>query len=180
MTTKTFLEQRYDAVKSVIWSDAQDEYQNKQPFEFPNEIFELQTKPNRTFNFYPDVNAKQGDTVLKPSNAKETHDSSLPNVTENQKGTVLKPWKTKQIHNWTFDFSRITGNNYIHKTISLSITSWIGFLRQIFDGRFYKFYQSTLDIKIKKHFKISALLDSVSDSALVRKTLTVELKLLGN
>lgn len=53
-------------MKSVIWSDAEDTYQNKQPFEFPNEIFELQTKPNRTFNSYPDVNAKQGDTVLKP------------------------------------------------------------------------------------------------------------------
>ena len=29
------LEQQCDAVKSIILSDAQDEYENKQPFEFP-------------------------------------------------------------------------------------------------------------------------------------------------
>ena len=31
--------------------DAQDEYENKQRFELPKETFELEIKPNRTFNF---------------------------------------------------------------------------------------------------------------------------------
>ena len=110
-------------------SDAEDEYENKQPFEFPKETSELETKPNRPFNFYPNVivkqrdttlktaNAKetrnrsypnitekQQDTVLKSSNPKQTHNSSSSNVTENQWDTVLKPSNGKQIHNLTFDF----------------------------------------------------------------------------
>ena len=130
-------------MKSVILSDVRDKYQSKQFFDFPNEIYELETKPKRTFNFYPNVNAKQRDTVLKPSKAKETHsksypivtekqrgtlkksskpketnDSFSPNVTENQRDTVLKPSNTKQIHNRTFDFPRITGNNHLQKTKS--------------------------------------------------------------
>ena len=52
------LEQEYDAAKSIILSDAQDEYENKQPFEFPNETSELETKPNRAFNLYPNVIVK--------------------------------------------------------------------------------------------------------------------------
>ena len=121
------LEQEYDAAKSIILSDAQDEYENKQPFEFPNETSELETKPNRAFNLYSNVIVKQRDTVLKPSNAKETHSTSYsnvtekqrdtilkssnpkkthkpssPNVTEKQRNTVLKPSNAKQIHNSTF------------------------------------------------------------------------------
>ena len=102
-----FLEQQYDAAKSIIFSDAQDEYENKQPFEFPKETSELETKPNRTFNLYPNVIfVKQRDTALKSSNAKETHNTSYPNVTENQKDSVLKPLNAKQIHSPTFDFPK--------------------------------------------------------------------------
>ena len=125
------MEQEYDAVKSIILSDAQDEYENKQPFEFPSETSELETKPNRAFNLYPNVIVKERDIVLKPSNAKETHSTSYPNVTEKQKdtvlkslnpkkthkpsspnvtekqrNTVLKPSNAKQIHNSTFEFPK--------------------------------------------------------------------------
>ena len=92
------LEEEYDAAKSIILSDAQDEYENKQPFEFPNETSELETKPNRAFNLYPNVIVKERDIVLKPSNAKETHSTSYPNVTEKQKDTVLKSLKPKKTH----------------------------------------------------------------------------------
>ena len=39
-TTKKLklLEQQYDAAKSIILSDGQDEYENKQPFEFPKKL----------------------------------------------------------------------------------------------------------------------------------------------
>ena len=42
-TTKKLklLEQQYDVAKSVILSDAHDEYENKQNFEFPKEFSEL-------------------------------------------------------------------------------------------------------------------------------------------
>ena len=55
------LEQQYDAAKSIILNDAHDNYENKQPFEFPKEFSELERKPNRTFN----VIETQRDTVLK-------------------------------------------------------------------------------------------------------------------
>ena len=61
----TTIEQQYDAAKSIILSDAQDEYENKQPFEFSTETSELETKPNRTFNLYPNVIVKQRDTALR-------------------------------------------------------------------------------------------------------------------
>ena len=80
-------------------SDAEDEYENKQPFEFPKETSELETKPNRTFNFYPNVIVKQRDTTLKSPKAKETHNTSYPNVTKKQKDTVLKSSNPKQTHN---------------------------------------------------------------------------------
>ena len=125
------LEQQYDAAKSIILSDAHDEYENKQPFEFPKESSELESKPNRTFTLYPNVilkqrdtalkssdakqihntsypNAtkKQRDTVLKSSNPKETNNPSSPNVIEKQKDTVLKPSSAKEIHSPTFDFPK--------------------------------------------------------------------------
>ena len=90
-------------------SDAEDEYENKQPFEFPKETSELETKPNRPFNFYPNVIVKQRDTTLKTANAKETRNTSSSNVTENQWDTVLKPSNGKQIHNPTFDFVKQKG-----------------------------------------------------------------------
>ena len=63
-------------MKSIILSDAHDKYENKQPFEFPKEFPELEIKPNRTFNLYPNVILKQRDTVLKSSNKKEIHNTS--------------------------------------------------------------------------------------------------------
>ena len=45
------LEQQYDAVKNIILSDAHDEYEKKQPFEFPKEFSELETKPNNNAIF---------------------------------------------------------------------------------------------------------------------------------
>ena len=42
------------------------------PLSFPRESSELETKPNRTFNLYPNVIVKQRYTALKSSNAKET------------------------------------------------------------------------------------------------------------
>ena len=80
-------------------SDAQDEYENKQPFEFPRETSELETKPNQTFNFYPNVIVKQRDTALKLSNAKEIHNISYPNVTEKHRDTVLKSSNPRETHN---------------------------------------------------------------------------------
>ena len=100
------LEQQYDAAKSIILSDAHDEYENKQPFEFPKEFSQLETKPNRTFNLYPNVILKQRDTVLKSSNPNETNNPSSPNIIEKQKDTVLKPSNAKQIHSPTFDFPK--------------------------------------------------------------------------
>ena len=67
---------------------------------------ELETKPSRAFNLYPNVIVKQRDTVLKPWNAKETHSTSYPNVTEKQRDTVLKPSNAERIHNPTFDFPK--------------------------------------------------------------------------
>ena len=58
-------------------SDAHEEYDNKQPFEFPKEF---ETKPNNN---------------LPP-----------PNVIEKQRDTVLKRSKAKQIHSPTFDFPK--------------------------------------------------------------------------
>ena len=58
-------------------SDAHDEYDNKQPFEFPKEV---ETKPNNNL--------------------------SPPNVIEKQRKTVLKRSKAKQIHSPTFDFPK--------------------------------------------------------------------------
>ena len=40
------LEQQYDAAKNIILSDANDELENKQHFEFPKEFSELETKTN--------------------------------------------------------------------------------------------------------------------------------------
>ena len=74
------LEQQYDAAKNIILSDAHDEYENKQPFEFPKEFSELETKPN--------------------------NNPSPPNVIEKQKDTVLKRSNAKQIHSPTFDFPK--------------------------------------------------------------------------
>ena len=37
------LEQQHDAAKTIILCDAQDEYENKEPFEFPKETSELET-----------------------------------------------------------------------------------------------------------------------------------------
>ena len=37
------LEQQYDAAKTIILCDAQDECENKEPFEFPKETSELET-----------------------------------------------------------------------------------------------------------------------------------------
>ena len=42
------------------------------PLSFPRESSELETKPNRTFNLYPNVIVKQRYSALKSSNAKET------------------------------------------------------------------------------------------------------------
>ena len=80
-------------------SDAHNEYENKQPFEFPKEFSELETKPNRTFNLYPNVILKQGDNALKSSNAKQTHNTSYPNVIEKQRDTVLKSSNPKETKN---------------------------------------------------------------------------------
>ena len=78
------LEQQFGAVKSIILSDSQDKYENKQPFEFHIETSEFkETKPNGTLNLYPNVIEKQTD--LKSSNTKETHNWSYPDVIENQR-----------------------------------------------------------------------------------------------
>ena len=66
------LGQQYDAAKNIILSDANDEYENKQPFEFPKEFSELETKANDNPS-PPNVLEKQKDTVLKRSNAKQIH-----------------------------------------------------------------------------------------------------------
>ena len=87
-------------------SDAQEEYENKQTFQFPKETSELETKPKRTFDLYPNVIVKERDTGLKPSNPKETHNSSSANVTEKQRDNVLKLSNGKQIRNTTFDFPK--------------------------------------------------------------------------
>ena len=68
------LEEQYDAAKSITLSDAQDEYEKKQPFESPKETSQLERKPNRTFNLYSKVIVKN-HTALKSSNAKETHNT---------------------------------------------------------------------------------------------------------
>ena len=55
-------------------SNAQDEYENKQPFEFLDKTSEfIESKPNRIFSLYPKVVEKQIDTVLKLSNAEKIH-----------------------------------------------------------------------------------------------------------
>ena len=74
------LEQQYDTAKNIILSDANDEYENKQPFEFPKEFSELEAKAN--------------------------DNPSPPNVLEKQKDTVLKRSNAKQIHSPTFDFPK--------------------------------------------------------------------------
>ena len=72
------IEQLYSAVKSIILSDAQDNCENKKPFEFPNQTSEfIETKPNETFNLYPNVIQSQRDTVLKTSNTKQVHDPTF-------------------------------------------------------------------------------------------------------
>ena len=59
-------------------SDAQDEYENKQPFKFPNETPAfIETKPKRIFNFYPNVVEKQRDTLLKSSNANQIYNTKF-------------------------------------------------------------------------------------------------------
>ena len=83
----------------ITLSDAQDEYENKQPFEFPSETSELETKPNRAFNLYPNVTEKERDTALKSSNAKEIHNASYPNVVEKQRDAVLNSSNQKETHN---------------------------------------------------------------------------------
>ena len=70
------LEQQYDAAKNIIFSDAHDECESKQPFEFPEEFSELETKPNNNPSS-PNVIEKQKDTVLKRSNAKQIHSSTF-------------------------------------------------------------------------------------------------------
>ena len=91
-TTKKLklLKPQYDAGKSIILSDAQGEYENKQPFEFPKETSELETKPKRTFDLYSNVTVKERDTGLKSSNPKVTHNSSSANVIDKQRDNVLK------------------------------------------------------------------------------------------
>ena len=59
-------------------SDAHDECENTQPFEFPKEFSELEAKPNRIFDLYPNVTKKQRDTVLKSLNPKELKTYLLP------------------------------------------------------------------------------------------------------
>ena len=76
-----------------------NKYENKQPFEFPKEFSELETKPNRTFNLYPNVILEQGDNALKSSNAKQTHNTSYPNVIEKQRDAVLKSSNPKETNN---------------------------------------------------------------------------------
>ena len=87
-------------------SDAQGEYENKQPFEFPKETSELETKPKRTFDLYSNVTVKERDTGLKSSNPKVTHNSSSANVIDKQRDNVLKLWNGKQIRNTTFYFPK--------------------------------------------------------------------------
>ena len=58
-TEKLKLLEQYDTAKSIILSDAQNEYKNKQSFEFPKETSEIETERNRTFNLYPNVIVKQ-------------------------------------------------------------------------------------------------------------------------
>ena len=82
--------------------DAQDKYENKQPFEFPKETFELETKPNKDFNLFPNLIVKQRETALKSLNTKETHKTSYPNVAEKQRTTVLKSLNPKETHNPSF------------------------------------------------------------------------------
>ena len=74
------LEQQYDAAKNIILSDANEEYENKKPFEFSKEFSELETKAN--------------------------DNPSPPNVLEKLKDTVLKRSNATQIHRPTFDFPK--------------------------------------------------------------------------
>ena len=80
-------------------SDAHDEYENNQSFEFSKEFSELETKPNRTFNLYPNVILKERDNALRSSNAKQTHNTFCPNVIEKQRDTVLKSSNPKETNN---------------------------------------------------------------------------------
>ena len=120
------LEQQYDAVKNIILSDAHDEYENKQPFEFPKEFSELETKPNNNPS-PPNVIEKQKDTVLKRSNAKQIHspkfdfpkqktkltskhfENPIPKIYLNENPTKNDPNK-KQI-------SKITVDNFIDEHV---------------------------------------------------------------
>ena len=55
-------------------SNAQDEYENKQPFEFLDKTSEfIESKPNRIFSLYPNVVENQRDAALKLSNAEVIH-----------------------------------------------------------------------------------------------------------
>ena len=120
------LEQQYDAVKNIILSDAHDEYEKKQPFEFPKEFSELETKPNNNPS-PPNVIEKQKDTVLKRSNAKQIHspkfdfpkqktkltskhfENPIPKIYLNENPTKNDPNK-KQI-------SKITVDNFIDEHV---------------------------------------------------------------
>ena len=113
-------------------SDAQDEYENKKPFEFSTETSELETKPNRTFNLYPNVIVKQRDTVLKTSKAKKIHnptfhlpkqktkltskhfENPIPKIFLNENPTKNDPNK-KQI-------SKITVDSFINELVEFEET----------------------------------------------------------
>ena len=110
-------------------SYVQDEYENKQSFEFSIETSEfIEAKPNRTFNLYPNLIEKQRNNVLKSSNAKQIHNQTfdfpkqktklsskhsenpIPKIYLNDNPSKSDPINKKQI-------SKITADSFIEETV---------------------------------------------------------------
>ena len=71
-------EQQYVTARSIVLSDAQDEYENKKAFWVPQRnscIYRNKTKEK--LYVYPNVVGKQRDTVLKSPNTKQIYNSTF-------------------------------------------------------------------------------------------------------
>ena len=141
-------------------SDAHNEYENKQPFEFPKEFSELETKPNNTPS-PPNVLEKQKDTVLKRSNAEQIHsqtfdfpkqktkltskhsENPIPKIYLTENPTENDPNNKKQI-------SKITDDSFIDELVEIEET--VTSKAMIFSQR-NKFYNVSLNLEVCRQFR---------------------------
>ena len=138
-------------------SDVHNKYENKQPFEFPKEFSELETRPNNTPS-PPNVLEKQKDTVLKRLNAKQIHsptfdfpkqktkftskhfENPIPKIYLNENPAKNDPKNEKQI-------SKITIDSFIDELVEFEETVTLLPQAMIFSQR-NKFYNVSLNLEI--------------------------------